>query len=153
MGTEIKLMGHKDPTTGRLTNIKLYAYPEYNGNSDLVDMADWPTMAPPLEYDSGTKLAVAATPPISFSVNPVNLTPDGVATATTVLTGPVDAVVNVELSGPCPIDAVQYTLDGSGNATVTFGPTRLRTTRPLIVCFCLDDGSGICAAELLVNLA
>ena len=150
--TETKLMGLVNSTTGALSDIKLYAFSEYDGNADLVDMNAFPTMEGPLEYDTPTKLAKAAVASITFSVDPVNLTANGVATATTVLTGPVDAVVDVTFQGAVPIDAIQYTLNGSGNATVTFGPTTLLSSGSIKVCFDLNDGSSSCAAELALNL-
>lgn len=148
----MKLMGHQNQTNGCLTNIKYYSFTEYNGNSDLVELDEFPIVDGPWVYSPTSKQAIAAISLLSLSVNPVNVTADGVDYTTTVISGPASAIVNVTFAGAVPIDAIQYTLDGSGNATVTFGPTTLRTTSPLTVCFDLDDGTSPRIAKLQLNL-
>jgi hypothetical protein len=153
MANETKLMGRVDPTSGELKDIQYYRFAQYNGDADLVDLNAFPTEDfGPWTYNSGTKLAEAAVSALTLNLYTITVTPDGVATQAVIISGPIGAVVDAVFSGPVPIDGVQWTLDGSGNATVTFGPTTLRTVTPLKVKFDLQDGSSPVPVELEINL-
>jgi hypothetical protein len=146
----MKLMGKQDATSGCVTDIKLYAPSEYT--DDLVDLSEWPEGTGPWVYDSETQTAVAASSSLSLSESSISVTPDNSDTVDVVISGTAGKGVSASFSGAVPIGAVQWTLDGSGEATVTFGPTMLRTVRPIVVSFDLDDGSSPTPVALEVNL-
>jgi hypothetical protein len=153
MSTESKLMGHVDPVTKRLTNIKRYAYPEYYGSPNLVELEAFPTTPKPWLYDAATQSAVTAQSCLTLEPSEITVDPTGEGQISVRITGPRSTVITAAFSGMLPIDGVEHTTDGGGQTFVRFDQGKgLRSSEPVMVKFCPRSGIDLVPAFLTVHL-
>jgi len=79
------------------------------------------------------------TPPtLTLDVSTLEVPADGTSTGVADITGPAGGVVKLSWREAIPVSASEVTLDGSGEGSVTFGPSSLVTGSPVKIVFTLQ---------------